>query len=536
MSKKKVFLIVSFLLSVVSGSVGFYYLNLRDEKTIVFDTHNSENPPRIILIEDTKYFVPVVKFKTYKETISLQELSQYSVVVLKDYGAVVNEFFPDSTIDSKYESVEEIYNKLNSSDDKIISFLPVNQVDPRFKILKFDGLDIFDKSSDISNYKLVSKTEREINYDELENELKLKVDSKNKIITSNYNRDSLTTFFAGGEIITGRGVDIMWLKRSNNNFTFLFDRIKNDMINADLSVALLEHSYLGNPEPCSTCTAFLGDEALIPQLKEVGIDILSLAGNHIGDVAGEKGQIRTQELLDQNGIKYFGAGANINEASKAEIVEVNGKKYSFLAAEEIAYFFWAGEDSRGSNTYSTRSSSGQNVINYEKIKTDIAAAKGQSDYIVVYMSWGVEYTNYATDSQVELAHAIIDAGADLIISSHPHWIQNMEIYKDKLIIYSLGNFIFDQTHNDDTRKSIYVNLNFYDNKLINVEVVPFLTCGYHFGAKNLAYDVISGVKTYSEVDNTSEAVGCVWLQPKPLDENHPRYRDVLDKLFEYTKF
>jgi poly-gamma-glutamate capsule biosynthesis protein CapA/YwtB (metallophosphatase superfamily) len=110
----------------------------------------------------------------------------------------------------------------------------------------------------------------------------------------------------------------------------------------------------------------------------------------------------------------------------------------------------------------------------------------------------------------------------------------MEVYKDKLIIYGLGNFIFDQTHTDPTREAIYVNFNILGDRLIHVEIVPILTCGYHFGARNLANEVINGTLSYSEVDNRDEAQECVWLQPKPLNSNHPKYKTILDRVFEFT--
>jgi poly-gamma-glutamate capsule biosynthesis protein CapA/YwtB (metallophosphatase superfamily) len=314
----------------------------------------------------------------------------------------------------------------------------------------------------------------------------------------------------------------------------LFDRMRHDIEGDDIAISLLEHSYMGDPVPCTQCPFFLGDEDLIPQIKNVGFDVLSLAGNHIGDVAGLKAEIRTLELLKANNLTYMGAGANIEEASKPAIIEKNGIKYAFLGADDIAWYYWASANGRGSNTYSTADAKHNKTINYAKIQKDVAYAKSQADVVIAYMSWGREYINYAEKQEIDMGHALIDAGVDLIIGTHPHWVKDMEVYKGKLIIYSLGNFIFDHTHTDPTRESIYVNLNFYKGNLINVDIVPILNCGYHFGAKNIANDYLNGKITYADVDKTDERKACIWLQPKPIPQEHPIYRVIMDRLMEHT--
>jgi poly-gamma-glutamate capsule biosynthesis protein CapA/YwtB (metallophosphatase superfamily) len=78
------------------------------------------------------------------------------------------------------------------------------------------------------------------------------------------------------------------------------------------------------------------------------------------------------------------------------------------------------------------------------ILEDVRAVRQQVDLVVVSLHWGVEYVDQPSKAQREMAHRLIDEGVDLILGHHPHWLQGLEVYHDKLIAYSLGNFIFDQ--------------------------------------------------------------------------------------------
>ena len=86
--------------------------------------------------------------------------------------------------------------------------------------------------------------------------------------------------------------------------------------------------------------------------------------------------------------------------------------------------------------------------------------------MIVFLHWGEEYQLISSSSQRKLAHSLIDAGADLIIGSHPHVVQEIEKYKGKLIFYSLGNFIFDQYFSRETQKGLAVSLELYPSRII----------------------------------------------------------------------
>lgn len=114
------------------------------------------------------------------------------------------------------------------------------------------------------------------------------------------------------------------------------------------------------------------------------------------------------------------------------------------------------------------------------MKQQIAALRPNVDVLLVAVHWGKEYIPLpepapsTLDDPLEIAHAIIDAGADMIIGNHPHHVQAVEVYKGKLITYAHGNFIFGQMWSYDTRLGMVGRYTFYDNKLIDVQFTPTL--------------------------------------------------------------
>ncbi len=374
--------------------------------------------------------------------------------------------------------------------------------------------------------------------------------------------EQMKRIFTAGEIIPARAVDRLFLN-DTDNYTLLFDRFRSEIEDADIAMALLENPISGNPKPCTGCTTFVGDERNAEGFKQVGLDVLSF-GNHAGD-GGIAAIKRTEEVLAEQGVAIAGLSSkNLDEAAKVTKLTLSGKAVSggmgtsgqeastqetsagevdsasedpivgIVGFDDVAYFSWASGNRGGANRLSKAASRGLDP-DYERIKSVIGEAKKQVDILIVYPSWGVEYRDSAISGQQRLAHAIIDAGADIIIGSHPHWVQNFEVYKDKPIFYSLGNFIFDQTHTQETRQSMVVNSLFYKGKLAGFEITPLVMCGYHQTKNNLAGKIISGEMSYAQVDATAEKDGCVYWQPKPLEQSSKVYEDVWKRFTRATK-
>ena len=171
----------------------------------------------------------------------------------------------------------------------------------------------------------------------------------------------------------------------------------------------------------------------VSMMNEIGVDIVTLANNHSLDY-GTDALVDTCTALDGAGIKYVGAGPDMNRARQLETMEVNGKTIGFLGASRVY---------PDTNWVANSKKPGM-VSGYDPtiLLEEVNKAKESCDYVVVYVHWGVERDEKPQEYQRVLGKKIIDAGADLVIGSHPHVLQGIEYYNGKPICYSLGNFIF----------------------------------------------------------------------------------------------
>jgi gamma-polyglutamate biosynthesis protein CapA len=170
-------------------------------------------------------------------------------------------------------------------------------------------------------------------------------------------------------------------------------------------------------------------------LKKLNINVVSLGNNHILNF-GSVGLSETKDNLNKFSVNYFGGG----ETSDYLIRDINGLRIAFV----------------NYNAFSLKSA--------EKVVAQINEIKNKSDAVIVYTHWGKEYAISENENQRKLAHQFIDAGADLIIGSHPHVVQPIEGYNGKLIFYSLGNFIFDQYFSEDVKERLAVGVSIEDNE------------------------------------------------------------------------
>jgi len=180
---------------------------------------------------------------------------------------------------------------------------------------------------------------------------------------------------------------------------------------------------------------FMFDPAIAPLLKEIGIHAVSQANNHTLD-QGRLGADESRKLLSEAGVTVFGDQVKDDAESALAVINVRGQKVALLGFNDT-----------------------DNPLNKTDAEAAIKSAYEQARYVVVYMHWGAEYQSKPNMSQIELAHWFIDQGVDAVIGSHPHWMQSVEVYNNRPIIYSLGNFIFDQDWSVETNYGLIVGLN-----------------------------------------------------------------------------
>lgn len=238
----------------------------------------------------------------------------------------------------------------------------------------------------------------------------------------------LAAITAVGDIMIGSHVT-QFLDSESNDYPF--DSTRQILSKSGFTIGNLEAPFAKSGIKFDKKFNFKIHPRYSSGLKSAGFDVVNLANNHIMDY-GSDALVSTLRTLDSLDIRYCGAGTNYEEARAQTILKENGLEVAFLGCS-MTYpsEFWAGKN-RAGTYYPTETSLAEQVKKCE----------AGADYTVVSFHWGQERKNYPKDYQKFFAHLAIDNGADLILGHHSHVLQGVEIYKNRLIIYSLGNFAF----------------------------------------------------------------------------------------------
>ncbi|MCL5410974.1 MAG: CapA family protein [Patescibacteria group bacterium] len=255
-----------------------------------------------------------------------------------------------------------------------------------------------------------------------------------------------TSFVIAGDMMFDRFVNHQF---KDIGFDHIFDNLDKSIFKEkDIVFANLEGPVSDKPIPDDyepRTLVFDMPTATIPTLKNLGINGVSLANNHTLN-AGTEGFNITQNLLKNTNIKYAGYQNAFDEGSilryETEI------PISFITVNYLAY------------------------NDNQSISEAIRIEKENGRFVIVFPHWGEEYSSTHSARQESAATKWIDAGADLIIGSHPHVIQDVGLYKNKLIIYSLGNFVFDQGFSEETQEGLMISGKITD-KTVEVTFLPF---------------------------------------------------------------
>ncbi|HYG56847.1 MAG TPA: CapA family protein, partial [Symbiobacteriaceae bacterium] len=238
---------------------------------------------------------------------------------------------------------------------------------------------------------------------------------------------AVTIAFVGDILLTdgvlaGRGGDHPWA------------RVAGQLKQADLAIGNLETavSTRGTPVPNKQYT-FRSAPGALAGAARAGIDVLSLANNHSGDY-GPEALLDTIDHVKAAGIQPVGAGQDVNEAAKPVTLNVKGQTIAILAfTRVIPEADWvAGYQHPGLNP----------GWEPEPVLAAIRAARAQADAVIVLVHWGEEMKDRPRPTDIELADAMVKAGATVVAGHHPHVLQSIRHQGRSLVAYSLGNFIF----------------------------------------------------------------------------------------------
>lgn len=292
------------------------------------------------------------------------------------------------------------------------------------------------------------------------------------------------------------------------DFSYVFEDIQNYIKSSDISIGSLETTFAGKDRGYSNYPTFNSPEELAYDLAEIGLDVLSTAGNHALD-KGLSGLCNTLDVLDDANISHCGTYRTQEDRDSVLIKDVKGVKVAILS-----YTY-------GTNGIPVPSDKKfcVNLIDKDLIKQDIENAKSQNaDVIISCMHWGIEYQTTPNDEQEDLSDFLFQNGVDIILGNHPHVLQPMEkrsiilddgTVKDCFVIYALGNFICDQ-NSENTRNSVILNLDITKNpdEKISIDRVDYVPI-YMYKNSNLSIrkmkllDIEKSILNYESGTNTS---------------------------------
>ena len=249
---------------------------------------------------------------------------------------------------------------------------------------------------------------------------------------------------AVGDMMLGRFVETLMNRHGEE---YPFENISNLIDGQDIVFGNLEGPIATNHvQTPDFTTNFSFDPTVSNLLKEQGFSIVSLANNHTLD-KGEDVFLQTQKYLEEAGIAYFGNPRNESDMYRYA-TNIKDRDLVFLGFNEAVNPFFN-----------------------EQQALETVLTESDEVFLIVSMHWGTEYMLESNDFQKEFAHKLIENGADLVIGHHPHVTQEVEVYENKMIFYSLGNFIFDQYFSVDVEQGLTFEMTL-DKNLATFKLIP----------------------------------------------------------------
>lgn len=262
---------------------------------------------------------------------------------------------------------------------------------------------------------------------------------------NNPKNDSEITLGFVGDIMLDRGVKTSVVKNFGGDYKKILSEAP-ELKDPDIMFGNLEGPISDKGTKVGSIYSFRMDPAVTSVLKDAGFDVLSFANNHVGDYSNAA-FLDTIGRLEEENILFTGAGENYAEASKTTIIERDGIRIGYLAMSDVGPEFMK----------ATADKPGILLANDKNLDTLVKNAKADVDVLVVSVHWGDEYKPH-NSRQETLAKRLIDNGANIVVGHHPHVPQDIQTYKEGLIIYSLGNFVFDQAFSEETMGGLYAKV------------------------------------------------------------------------------
>lgn len=255
--------------------------------------------------------------------------------------------------------------------------------------------------------------------------------------------DVQTRIIATGDVLLGRMVRV-W-SEAQGRWSWPFEATQELVSSGDITLINLEQPITENCPVDPENNIFCSPPESVEGLLYAGVDIANLANNHMND-HGAEGYATTLDTLE-------GADIQPSDENHVVVIDREGITFGFVGFNLV----WQTKDTV--------------IWPTEDILAKIRDLDSQVDVLIVSFHWGTEFRTHSTFAQREMGHAAIDAGADLIVGTHPHVTEETEEYNGKLILYSLGNYVFDQLFDYNARHGHIAVLEFTNDKLTSYELV-----------------------------------------------------------------
>ena len=285
----------------------------------------------------------------------------------------------------------------------------------------------------------------------------------------------------------------------NGIYDCISEQLVGFMKDADIMCLNNEFSYSTQGKPLAgKAYTFRANPERVEVLQQLGVDAVTLANNHVYDY-GKEAMMDTFEVLEDAGIPYFGAGDTLQRAMEPLYLEVDGKTIALVAASRAEKYKMTPQ--------ATDVEPGiLRCYDTELFLQVIKEAKEHADFCIAFVHWGTEYSYDLEQVQLDTGKDYLDVGADVVIGAHSHCLQGMEYYDGKPIIYSLGNYWF----NEKTLDTMLLLLHFSGDDSetqLTVQVIPAVQSGCQttyaseFNDQRRIYDFLESISVNVEISD-----------------------------------
>jgi len=334
------------------------------------------------------------------------------------------------------ESVDEVVD-----DRDAVAVVPADEVTPRVRALTVDGAD-----------PLTTEDGFPLNR------------------PSDSRPGTVVTTTVVGDIMLGRRVGASLKQRGDP--TAVFRPLAERLASADITVGNLESTLSKSGPPTQGGDSFGAETSVLKGLRLAGFDLLSVANNHLGDY-GEKAIVETVEKLNDADFRTVGAGSDFARAAEPRVITIDGVRVGFVATDSIGETPAAGRSSPGTNRINAPPRTGPlDAKALDRVADSVRDL--EADVVIAIPHWGTQYTNKPEQSQRRISRALADAGVDVVVGGHPHWVQGWESIGDATIVHSLGNFVFDMDFMKETNEGIFVEIVSRGGNVVAIRPVPYV--------------------------------------------------------------